>query len=265
MADIELEGQVASLDSVPEAYKASYTKVGDVFILGKIKIEDTAGLKSAAQARADERDAARAEVRAAKDAGFTLEEWNEYQASKETKVADDLKKKGDWETNEKRIRDANKVALDAKDAEIARKDKALHSEMIVSRATKALVEAGANEQGLDWLTPKLVGALKIVDEGGTLIPRVVDESGEVRRNASGNPMTEQELAAEFKSNEKYGSAFKASGAGGTGSQPNAGGGGNGAVRTKADLKTDADKSAYIHEHGSEKYLDLPAAPAAAAK
>ena len=38
MADIELEGQVASLDNVPESYKASYTKVGDVFVLGKIKM-----------------------------------------------------------------------------------------------------------------------------------------------------------------------------------------------------------------------------------
>ncbi len=259
MPAIKLSGQVSDLQVVPEAYRSKYEKSGDGYVLKEIEIEDVSALKSTAEARAQERDTARAEAKAFKDAGVTIEEWNAYKASQDTAAADEAKKKGDWEANEKRINDRHALQLKAKDDEKALTDQALHTEMITNGVTAALIEAGANEQGLDWLTPKLEKSIQIVKEGGKLVRRVIDEQGKVRHSTSGEPMTLVELAAEFKSNEKYGSAFKASGTGGTGSQPNAGGGGHkGPVTSRADLKNDAEKAAYIHENGHEKYMDLPA-------
>jgi len=84
---------------------------------------------------------------------------------------------------------------------------------------------------------------------------VIDAAGTVRINSSGNPMTAAELIAETKSNPKYAGLFKASGAGGTGSSPTAGGGkpgaGNKVIKRDAfDQLSPADKSAHIKAGGT---------------
>jgi hypothetical protein len=262
MAAVKLAGTVADLSTVPEQYRGNYEAAGDKFVLKEIEIEDVGGLRNTATARERERDEARKEAKAFKDAGVSIDEWNEYKANKDKIEADKLKLSGDWEARETQLKKQHKEQLDAKDALLSDSDKALHSAVITRDTTAALVAAGATEMGLDLLSERLERSQKMIDGK----PRVVDAAGLPRSNSKGEPMTVTDLVEEFKSNEKYGGAFEASGLGGTGSDPTArGGGSNGAVRNKGDLKTDADKSAYIHEHGSEKYLDLPAAPAAAAK
>jgi hypothetical protein len=244
MPAIKLSGQVSDLQVVPEAYRDKYEKAGDGFVLKEIEIEDVAGLRNTVTATRQERDAL-----AEKYKGVNLDEWNEYSTNKDKLAADAAKAKGDWDANVARINQQNKTQLDAKDAEIAKRQRALESEMIDSRARAALATAGGNQL---FLLPHVTPSLKIVEENGTFIARVVDASGAVRVNSAGNPMSIDERVAELKSDTQFAGAFAASGSGGTGSPVNAGGGksngGNKQIKRDAfDQLPPAQRDARIKE------------------
>lgn len=215
MPEVKLKGQVTDLAAVPESHRSLYSKVGEVFVLGEVTLEDTEGLRNTVTATRKERDTAIAAAK--KVEGFDVEGYNKWLADNDTAAADAAKKKGDWDSREAQIKKNNDAALKAKDEQLAKTNQALHSEMVTARAFAALKEADANALGLDWLLPKLETALRIVDESGMLNLRVVDASGTVRPNSKGEPMTVTELVAEFKAQEKFAGAFAASGSGGTGS------------------------------------------------
>jgi len=235
MADeITLKGVVSALTEVPESHRSLYTQQGDKFILTEVKIENVDGLKNTAEGLRKQFKEEREKLAAYE--GVNLEEWKEYQSNKEKIAADAAKAKGDWDANVKRLQDGHKVALDAKDAEISKRQRALESEMIDSRARAALSAAGGNDL---FLLPHVTPSLKIVEENGTFSARVIDPAtGEVRVNsATGKPMTIDDRIGELKADAKFAGAFAASGAGGTGSPVNANGGSGGA--NKKEIKRDA--------------------------
>jgi hypothetical protein len=252
MPEVKLKGSVESLDSVPESHRSLYSKVGEVFVLGEVTLPDETGLLNTVKATRAERDAERAEAKKYKDAGVDLDEWAQYKSGKDTAAQELARKTGDFEA----IKKTHQQQLDAKDAAIAATNQQLHSAVIVRDTQAALVAAGANELGMELLTPRLVGSQKMIDGQ----PRVVDATGTVRINtATGNPMTVGELAAEFKSNTVFAGAFAASGTGGTGSSPTATGGtpaGANAMKRDAFQKlSPAAQMAHIEKHGRGSVVD----------
>jgi len=98
------------------------------------------------------------------------------------------------------------------------------------------------------------GVFRLVD--GKVTP--VDKEGNVLYGESGvEPLTMREYTKKLSETAKH--LFKPSAGGGA---SNAGGGntGRGTVRFKSDLRTNADKAAFIGKHGRTAYLELPAAP-----
>lgn len=65
------------------------------------------------------------------------------------------------------------------------------------------------------------------------------------------------LLEQMAADSDLSSLFPPSGATGGGAEGRKGAGGTGAIRSRADLKTSADKAAYISEHGLDKFQDLP--------
>ncbi len=225
MPGVKLAGEVASLETVPEAYRSNYESAGEgKFRLKEIEFEEPTALLNTVKATRDERDALKEKYK-----GVNLDEWNEYQSNKDKLASDAAKAKGDWEANEKRLKDQHAAQLKIKDDQI-------HSAVAVRDVQAALVAAGATEMGLELLTERLERSVKMV-EGQT---RVVDAAGKVRNNASGEPMTVTELAAEYKADTKFAGAFAASGAGGSGSPAGGAGSGRAGAGNKSMKRADFD-------------------------
>ncbi|MDF1565361.1 MAG: hypothetical protein P1V51_20150 [Deltaproteobacteria bacterium] len=96
-----------------------------------------------------------------------------------------------------------------------------------------------------------------LNETGEVI--VVDDHGAPALNGQMQPLSPKEYVdAFFETNTHFLKAGRSGGAGSGGSAP----AGNGSIRTKADLKDDTAKAAFIREKGVSAYLELP--PGAAA-
>lgn len=149
-----------------------------------------------------------------------------------------------------------KADLTKTSEKLTRMETVLDKTLRESTSKAALAEAGGSVR---LLLPHVQGrtALEQTEEGEYRVV-VLDDSGKRRFNAAGEPMTVAELVAEMKEDPEFMGAFAGRGASGGGT-PGTGGrhGGQGRVRTKADLKTPAEKSAYIAEHGLEAFTKLP--------
>ena len=137
---------------------------------------------------------------------------------------------------------------------LEKKTRALNKSLVNSGLTEAISVEGGYDH---LLKPILSNQVKVVLDGDDYVARVM-ESGEVRMNSEGSPMSIQELVQLHKEDEKYGVCFKDSGASGGSATGN---GTQKPVVREGDLKRSemdfAAKSKYIEKHGQDKYLALP--------
>lgn len=124
-------------------------------------------------------------------------------------------------------------------------------------ADAAVAEAITKHKGNPLLLTALVRS-KVAgfDDDGDFVARVVDAKGNPVTNEDGTPKTVEALVAELKGNRDYAGAFEGTGGTGSGAQPSRPGSGTQPVRSTADLRSTADKAAYIKEHGFEGYQRL---------
>lgn len=124
-------------------------------------------------------------------------------------------------------------------------------------AKSAIKDAIAKARGVpEVLEPVLRQFLKANPDGTV---RVLDSSGAVRVDESGEPLTVDALLAELRERPEYGSVFLAngnsgSGASGTGEHTRRAGATSASRRSKMGSE---EKVAYISQHGREAYLRLP--------
>jgi hypothetical protein len=130
---------------------------------------------------------------------------------------------------------------------------ALDKVMRQDAARAAILAAGGNPK---LLLPHVLESTKFIENAdGTFKIQVVNEKGGERiGDSAGNPMTLDQFVAEMKSNEDFGRAFEASGAGGSGANNNAnnGGGSNAKTITRAafDQLSPQDKMAHTRAGGA---------------
>jgi hypothetical protein len=120
----------------------------------------------------------------------------------------------------------------------------------------AVTEIAAAKGSPKLLLPHIKGLVKLTENDGQFTPQVLDTSGQPRKKDDGTPFTVKDLVGELRSSDEFGRAFDASETSGTGSSANAGGGGA-AGNLKRSKMTTEQKSAYVRQHGQEKYLKLP--------
>jgi hypothetical protein len=141
-------------------------------------------------------------------------------------------------------------------------ERALHHALAESVAVQEIAKAKGSTK---LLLPHVLKQIKIVEDEAATEPAdrfravVVDSKGNPRvGDAQGTPMTIAALITEFRDNAEFAGAFQGSGASGSGAPGSDRPAGPArTVRTKADLKTDAQKAAYIGKHGRQAFIDLP--------
>lgn len=254
---MKLAKKLAKLDDVPEALRALYVKEGEVFVRSgadtEIEIADPPpGLEK-------NRDDILSEYKEYKKRfeGVDPEEYRKFKEDKAKAERAALEGKGAYEEALKKQQlefDQAKANYDKQIAQI--RDQA-HSQMVENLGREAFAQAGGKR--LRLLLPEGGGGpirsrVKFVEtaEGsGVFSIQVLDKSGKayVEDEKKGSAM--RQLVNELKSTDDYGSAWDATGAGGSGAPGGRGaaaasGGGSGVSVNRAVFE--AMQSAAQHAH-----------------
>jgi hypothetical protein len=248
-----LKLNVDSLDGVDEALRPLYVEKDGKFSLAVDGIEDTTGLKNALASERRRASDLEKQVKGWQKSGKTPDEIQELIEAAEAKALTEAEKKGEWDKLKTQMNAAHETALKAKDETIGAMRRRLEAELVDAKATAAIAAA----KGVpDLLLPHVQRHVKVDDDFNV---QVVDAKGDPRVNGKGEPLSIADLIEEMKANEIYGRAFEGSGQSGSGMRPNSGGGGNppGQVKRRSDLKTRAERAAFVDANGHDAYFKLP--------
>lgn len=206
---------VDSLETVPETVRSLYVQEGDKFKLDVSGIEDTSGLKSALQ---KEREAARTAAKQASawaSLGKTPEEIQELLEAQRKAEEDKAAKGGEWEKLKAQMQEHHTSELSKKDQLLKAKDAAIERFLVGEQAVSAISELKGSSF---LLLPHVKASVKVVDDDGEYVVRVIDAQGNPRVNAKGDFLTIKDLVSEMRQSEEFGRAFEASGTTGGGSR-----------------------------------------------
>jgi hypothetical protein len=245
-------------EDAPEWVRESLLEQDGKFVFEAELPHEVKGLKSALEA---ERKAKADFEKSLKGfEGIDPEEARKLKVEAEKIESDKLKQKGDWETREKQLKDqlAAELAkrdqhfqseLKTREARITTLQGALEKSLIEAQATAAIAAA----KGVpELLLPHVIRQVKIIEENGDFVVRVLDAQGQPRiANVKGDPFTIANLVEELKGNAVFGRAFEASGAGGSGANNgNKGSSGSKTLhRTAFDAMGPAEKTTFLKEGG----------------
>jgi hypothetical protein len=232
-------------EDAPEFLRQSLLEQDGKFVFEAETTVETAGLKNALAA---ERKAKADFEKALKGfEGIDPEEARRLKAEAEQVALDKLKSKGDWETREKQLQE--RLAADLKKhqdqyaGEIAKRDEegkrlrqSLERHLIEAEATAAIAAAGGVPE---LLLPHVKSAVKVIEENGEFVARVMGADGNPRiADVKGTPFKIANLVEELKGNQVFGRAFAASNAGGSGAPNNTAGGGGGSITLSREQARD---------------------------
>jgi len=265
-----LKATLENLEELPEEFHEDYEERDGKFFLKildnfvpKDKVEDVSGLKSALEKERQNNKALSSAKRQLEEqfGGIDVEEYQRLKELEQQEEENKAAKKGEWDKLKLQMTEKHNEEL-AKRAE--RENKllsALERKTIDADAVAALNEFKGN---VTLLLPHVKGHVRMVEEDGAFVARVVDDQGNPRVNGEGNFLTVRELVSEMRDQETYAKAFDAGVKSGGGTPPG-GGSGNGSGKKgeiPSDLKrgnlTTKEKVAFIREHGEKAYMDLPA-------
>jgi hypothetical protein len=244
---------VDSLDAIDEPLRSLYEENEGKFRLKVDGVEDTSGLRSALE---KERKAARdleKRVKKWEALGKSEEEIQALLSAAEQAEHEKASKAGEWEKLRAQMNEKHEAALRAEADKSTKMRATLERYLVDAAATTAIAAA----KGVpELLLPHVQRHVKVVEEDGDFVARVVDAKGDPRVNSKGEHMTISDLVGEMRQSEVFGRAFESSGNAGSGKQPGNGAGGAGATR-KSDFKSEKDRAAYVEKHGVEAYRNLP--------
>jgi hypothetical protein len=203
--------QVESIDAVPEAQRSLYKETNGKFVLDVDGYEDPTNLKSALQ---KEREAAKTATKQAQAWAALGKTPDEIQAlEQQTKEREQLESK------------------------LKAKDSAIERHLVDAQATAAIAAA----KGVPaLLLPHVKASVRVVEDGGEYVVRVVDAAGNPRVDAKGEFLSIADLVGEMRQSEIFGRAFEPTGTTGSGAQ---GGGSGGTGKVMKQSAIDAMKPA----------------------
>lgn len=250
-----LELVVDKLDSIPEAIRSEYTEKDGKFHLNVNGIEDTAGLKSALQKERTAAANANKALSAFTALGKTPEEIAAQVAAETSAKEEALKKAGKHDEVLKQHLDkaAKERAVEVDGLKLER-DAAIASEkaaIVETKVTGALVKSKATPEGIDLLADRLGKRIDVQRVDGQRKIVIMQADGKTPMIGKGPDglATFDDLVAEAV--KQYPSLFEATGAGGSGKQPNdrgAGGAGAKTLTRKAyDELSSGDRAAKMKE------------------
>jgi hypothetical protein len=236
--------------------KALYAKSDfsdDVYVYAK-EIDDFAELKAATKKEREARSVIEKELAAKAEfakqfEGLNPEEIKEAIAFKQQSEEKKLLDEGEFEKIRAKDRDDTKAKLDAKDLEIAERDKFIDKEIFEAKLQSEFIGAG----GILEASPDAINSLraftKFERKGIETSIKVLDEHG-----LDAGVSLDEFIKTKFREVKPW--FFPASGAAGSGAGGGASGQGRGGSKSRSAMSVQ-EKSAYIAEHGQESYLKLP--------
>lgn len=239
----KLAAVVDSLDAVPEGVRELYVESNGRYVLDA-DVEEHPSVRAMKNALEKERHKRAAIRQYADEKGLDvsdvlakIEAQGQAEREAEKRLEDALKR-------EREAAKAREAALKAEyDSEIATSAKGAAE----AAALRALAEHGAS----DLLLPHVMPSLKAERVApGQYAVKVVDAAGVPQE------MGVSEFVASLKQVEKFAPAFRGSGASGSGAPVNGRAGGAGPTRSLAELRTPADKAAFIEKYGQDEYKKL---------
>lgn len=230
--EFEKNGELPSLDKVPEQFRGLYAQDGETFRLNdNYKGVATAvdGLNrslKAARRDADEAKKGRIDVTAYGAVGQLLGLEGEdatspdaLRAAAEKIISESKDGKVNWDKMKGSLEKGYQTQLAGKDFELQTMSKTLQKYLV----TTAAVQAIASSKGVpELLLPHIQGQTKVIKEGDDYVVRVLDASGDPRGNASGGFMSVDDLVKEMKASPVFGRAFESEAKPGTGTPPGSG-------------------------------------------
>jgi hypothetical protein len=237
-----------TLEAIPETQRALYVEKDGKYHLDVTGVEDTTGLKSALAAERKAAQEATRQAAAWKSLGKTPDEIQALVAAQAQAEQDKLTKAGDWDKLAKQMNDQHTLEISGIKATLEVKDKALSKHLVDSAAVTAIAAA----KGVpELLLPHIRSAVKVIEENGDYVVRVLDASGSPRVNGKGEFLTIKDMVGEMRQSEVFGRAFDGTGATGSGSSQQRGGGGAKAItRTAFDAMGQPERVTYIRGGGT---------------
>ena len=219
-----LKFTVDALDDIPEELREQYVEDNGKFRLALEGYEDPAGLKSALE---KERKAAREASKQAKAweaIGKTPDEISELLEAQRKAEEDKAKKEGNLEKIKEAMLKEHQTEVAKYKGAADKLRNQLDRHMVDAAATQAIAAA----KGIPaLLLPHVKAAVRVLEEDGNFVTRVVDDAGNPRVNGKGDYLTIADLVSEMRNSDIFGRAFEGTGTtggGASGSKPNGTGG-----------------------------------------
>jgi hypothetical protein len=222
----------------------------------------TAGLVAKRDELLAEKKKASAELNEIKSK-YNLEEYDkvlgEYKAIQESKLSaeEKLAKReqelaAQFSQREKELLKKIESETSTLTEQVTKKDQALRKYLVDSKLQSEIVNASGVPE---LLMPALRDKVKVLEENGEYVVRVIDNGVTRIGDSSGTPMSIQQLVNEFKENPIYGMAFKSSGATGGSATGNSTASTSGAAMKRSTMSV-SEKTAFVDKHGKSAYLKL---------
>ncbi|NOJ92023.1 hypothetical protein HMI51_03555 [Corallococcus coralloides] len=222
--EFEWQQELETLDIVPEKFRglyakgegeaAKYTLDADV-----VKRMDTTSLSTALKKERDAVKDLRAQVAGYQKLGKTPEDAEKQLGELRAQLAEAQKGKegaAAWEKQRAELESGHAKVLTEKDSTIERMRTTYHQRVANAEALAAIAEAKGSTS---LLLPYVERYVKVIEEDGDFLARIVDAKGEPRVNKSGGYVTTREFVAELKKNPDFARAFESSGSSGSGTPP----------------------------------------------
>jgi hypothetical protein len=242
-----LQLTVDKVDTLPESIRALYKPAGDKFQLDLENYEDPVNLKSALDKERTEKRDAIAQAKAWKALGRTPEEIQALVDAQAQAEREKLTKAGEWDKLKEQIATQHQTEL-SKRQEV---EKALRGQLEKHLVDAAAATALAAAEGSpELLLPHVKARVKVIEEGGEFIVRIVDAAGSPRVDGKGEFLSIADLVSEMRQNPVFAPCFpKAQGSNAPGSNGNR----PGAASAKGRIDgNEAERHAYF----ASKYADL---------
>lgn len=246
-----LKLKVEKLDDVDESARGLYKEVegGGGFQLDVDDLEDTGALKRAKDHEVEARKKAEAELKRLQD------ERKAAEAARKKAEEDANKASGNVEALEK----SWQAKLTAREQELIQERDSQVSSLTadVTRLTadtdalKIATELAVDPDSVDALLPHVRRRLAVDVRDGRRVSVVVDADGKP------TAMSLADLAKELKASKSLARLIKGSQGSGGGAGGSGRGGGAPPASKKRSEMTNAERAAYISEHGKNAYLALP--------
>ena len=210
-----------SIDTIPEEHRGLYKQDGEKYVLDLTGYEDPIGLKSALQKEREAAKTATKQASAWASLGKTPEEIHALVEAQAQAERDKLVKGGEWDKLKAQMLEQHNKEREADKAAINAGKAAIERHLIDGQASTAIAAA----KGVPvLLLPHVKAHVRVVEENGEYVVRVVDKLGNPRVDAKGEFLSIADLVGEMRQDAIFGRAFEASGTTGGGASGNPSGG-----------------------------------------